>query len=135
MAEGKEDNHFMHLKMTQFAEYSKFELRCITKQLIDNWWNELHTCSEKQWTRWDSQASQFNSDFKDSLIIFCQRGSAIYLQCNYITFYCSNPVSCKMRGAGCRESLEVLKCREFSVGQKCGVTCKEQGAGRRSTSL
>jgi len=28
-----------------------------------------------------------------------------------------------------------LKCREFVAGQKCGITCKVWGAGRRSTSL
>jgi len=45
-------------------------------------------------TWWDSQVSEFNSDFKESLIIFslfCQRQSGIYLQCFYISFHCSDP--------------------------------------------
>ena len=98
---------FVLLKMTQCAEYSKFELRRITTQLIDNythnglsmysWWNELHTCSEKWWTRWDSQASEFNSDFKESLIIFCQRRSGIYLQCNDTSFRCVSHFTTTLR--------------------------------------
>ena len=37
-------------------------------------------------------------------------------------------VICGVRDAG-------KVCREFGAGQKCGVTCKVRGAGRRSTLL
>ena len=35
----------MHLKMTQFAEYSKSELRRITKQLVDNYTHNAFLCT------------------------------------------------------------------------------------------
>ena len=72
-----------------FSITSRFSPRGLFQSWI--WPNELHTCSEKWWTQWDSQASEFNIDFKETLIIFCQRRSAIYLQCIYITFHCSDP--------------------------------------------